>query len=58
MESNRAGNRLMRPLHKSRQAGITLIGFLILAAVFGALGLAVLKIMPLYLEKMRIGDGT
>ena len=36
------------------QAGITVIGFLILAAIFGFIGLAVLKIFPLYLEKMRI----
>jgi len=55
MESNRTGNQLMKPPLKSRQAGITLIGFLIMAAVCGMLGLAVLKIMPLYLEKMRVG---
>jgi hypothetical protein len=40
---------------KRRQAGITLIGFLLLAAVFGTVGLAVLKIVPLYMEKMRVG---
>ncbi len=37
-----------------RQAGITAIGFLFLAAVFGIVGLAVVKVLPLYLEKMRI----
>jgi len=55
MESNRTRNQLMRPPLKSRQTGITLIGFLLMAAVVGMLGLAVLKIMPLYLEKMRVG---
>jgi hypothetical protein len=38
----------------ANQAGITAIGFLFLAAVFGFLGLAGLKIVPLYLTKMRI----
>lgn len=38
----------------SRQSGVTAIGFLILAAVFGALGLAAIKVVPLYLEKMRL----
>jgi len=51
MESNRAGHRLSG---RRRQAGITLIGMLFLAAVFGAIGLAVLKIVPLYLVKMRV----
>jgi hypothetical protein len=45
----------MRPMHKRKQSGITLIGFLLLAAVFGVVGLAGLKIIPLYLEKMSIG---
>ena len=38
-----------------RQAGITAIGFLLLAAIFGGIGLAVMKIVPLYMEKIRIG---
>lgn len=54
MESNRQGYPVMRPVSRRRQSGITVIGFLILAAIFGAIGLAVLKIVPLYLEKMRI----
>jgi hypothetical protein len=55
MESHRDGNRLIARAGKRRQAGITLIGFLLLAAVFGTVGLAVLKIVPLYMEKMRVG---
>ena len=54
MESHRHGNRLIGRPRKRRQAGITLIGFLLLAAVFGTVGLAVLKIVPLYMEKMRV----
>jgi hypothetical protein len=54
MESNRTARGLNRA-SLGRQAGITAIGFLILAAVFGTLGLAVLKIFPLYMEKMRVG---
>ena len=55
MESYRAGHRLNRRALRHRQAGITAIGFLILATVFGAIGLAVIKIFPLYMEKMRVG---
>lgn len=54
MESHRTGDRLIgRSRHG--QTGITLIGFLLVAALVGFLGLAVIKIVPLYLEKMRIG---
>lgn len=53
MESNRAGHRL-RAAPPRREAGITLIGLAFLVAVFGAIGLAVLKIVPLYLERMKI----
>ena len=54
MESNRARHRMTRPLER-RQRGMTVIGFLLLAAVFGIVGLAALKIFPLYLEKLRVG---
>lgn len=54
MESHRTGNRLIRPSRR-RQGGITLIGFLLVAAFVGFIGLAVIKIVPLYMEKMRIG---
>lgn len=55
MESNRAGYRLSRCDRPGRQRGITAIGFLILAAVFGTVGLAAIKVFPLYMEKMRVG---
>jgi len=37
-----------------RQSGITVIGFLLLAVVFGIVGLATLKLVPLYLEQYKI----
>jgi hypothetical protein len=40
---------------RSKQAGVTLIGFLLLAAVFGTVIFAGMKVFPLYLERMRIG---
>lgn len=53
MEPNRTKYRVkQRALH--RQTGVTAIGFLVLASVFGILGLAGLKIVPLYMQKMRI----
>jgi hypothetical protein len=55
MGSNREGNRLMRTRRAFGQSGMTLIGFLLLAVFVGILGLAVIKIVPLYLEKMRVG---
>ena len=36
------------------QAGMTALGFLILAALVGVVGLAVLKVTPMYLKKMRM----
>jgi hypothetical protein len=33
---------------------MTVIGFLLLAAVFGVIGLAVLRIVPLYMERMKV----
>lgn len=53
MESHRATSR-MSGIGHHRQTGITAIGFLILAAVFGTLGLALIKIFPLYLERARV----
>ena len=38
-----------------QQAGITALGFLILATIFGLVGYAGIKLAPLYLQKMRIG---
>jgi Domain of unknown function (DUF4845) len=39
---------------KERQRGITAIGLLIMVCVFGVIGMAVLKITPLYLQHMRL----
>jgi hypothetical protein len=54
MEPNRAEYRVTPTQSRRRQRGITALGFIILAAIFGAIGLAGLKITPLYLQKMRI----
>jgi hypothetical protein len=53
MESYRRQNRLNCPAHRS-QAGITVLGFLLLATVFGSVGLAALKVTPLYLQSLRV----
>jgi hypothetical protein len=37
-----------------RQAGLTAIGFLFFAAVFGVIGLGGMRLLPLYLENMRL----
>lgn len=55
MEPNRSGNQLMRTPRMTRQRGMTLIGFLIAACFLGIVGLAILKIVPLYMQKMRVG---
>jgi hypothetical protein len=39
---------------RSRQTGITFIGFVMLAALVGILGFAGLKLTPAYLENMKI----
>jgi hypothetical protein len=36
------------------QAGMTALGFLILATLFGVVGLAALKVTPMYLKNMRM----
>ena len=53
MESHRRPYRLSNPSLR-RQAGITALGFLMLASVFGVVGLAVIKIAPLYVDNMRV----
>lgn len=40
------------PRHE--QAGVTVISFLLLAVLFGILGFAVIKLVPLYIENMTI----
>jgi hypothetical protein len=39
---------------RHRQTGITALGFLFLAVLVGAVGLAVLKITPIYIKNMRM----
>jgi hypothetical protein len=39
---------------RQREAGITVIGFLLLAVIFGLIGFAIIKIVPLYMERMRV----
>jgi hypothetical protein len=53
MESNRKENRVSRVPHH-RQRGITVLGFLILAVLFGAVGLAAIKVTPMYIKNMRL----
>ena len=51
MEPNRTRNRVAT---RHRQAGITAIGFVVLALLFGVIGLAALKVVPLYLQKLTV----
>ena len=53
MESYRQGHRVTM-VCRHRQAGITVIGFLILASLFGIVGLAAMKLVPMYLQNMRL----
>lgn len=53
MESYRRGYRMIGSTRRA-QGGITVIGFLILATLVGVVGLAVLKVTPMYLKKMRM----
>jgi hypothetical protein len=39
---------------QSRQAGVTALGFLLLATVFGLVGFGGIKLAPLYMQKMTI----
>ena len=54
MESYRQGHRLTSPHARARQAGITVIGFLILACLVGVVGLAAIKVTPMYINNMRL----
>ena len=53
MESHRHGHRMTGSTRHS-QAGITALGLLILALLVGVVGLAVLKVTPMYLKNMRM----
>ena len=54
MEPHRNKYSVIRSLPR-RQAGITALGFLMLASVFGLVAFGGIKIAPLYMQKMRIG---
>jgi hypothetical protein len=41
---------------RHRQRGITALGFLILALLVGVVGLAVIKVTPMYLKSMRMNQ--
>ena len=53
MESHRKGHRMNR-VARHRQRGITVFGFLILAVAFGVIGLAAIKVTPMYIKNMRL----
>jgi len=54
MESHRQGRRLVTA-PRSRQRGITFIGLLILAVLVGVVGLAGIKLVPMYIMDMKLG---
>jgi hypothetical protein len=53
MESHRKEHR-MNAVARHRQRGITVFGFLILAVAFGVIGLAAIKVTPMYIKNMRL----
>lgn len=53
MESHRHGSRMTSATRHS-QAGITALGFLILALLVGVVGFAVIKVTPIYIKNMRM----
>jgi hypothetical protein len=53
MESHRHGSRMTSATRHS-QAGITALGFLILALLVGVVGFAVMKVTPMYIKNMRM----
>ena len=53
MESHRERHRMTGATRHS-QAGITALGFLILAMLVGVVGFAVMKVTPMYIKNMRM----
>jgi uncharacterized protein DUF4845 len=53
MESHRQRHRMTSATRHS-QAGITALGFLILAMLVGVVGFAVIKVTPMYIKNMRM----
>ncbi len=54
MEPNRKGYRLKPVAGPRRQAGITAIGFLFVAGVFGFVGLAAIRLVPMYMQELTL----
>jgi len=54
MESHRQRRRLVTP--RSRQRGITFLGLVILAMLVGIVGLAGIKLVPMYIMDMKLGQ--
>jgi len=52
MEAHRYGHRMTGT--RRSQAGVTALGFLVLATLFGVVGLGALKITPMYIKNMRM----
>jgi len=52
MESNRRRYRMTST--RRSQAGITALGFLCIATLVGVVGLAVVKVAPMYIKHMRM----
>ena len=52
MEPHREGYRVRR--RPGRQAGITLIGFLLLAGLCGIVGFAGIRLVPMYIKNMTL----
>jgi Domain of unknown function (DUF4845) len=53
MESYRRGHRMTVSTRQS-QGGMTVLGFLIIAVLVGIVGLAGLKLTPMYIKNMRM----
>ena len=53
MEPHRHGHRMSRSTRHA-QAGITALGLLILGSLVGVVGLAVMKVTPMYIKNMRM----
>ena len=53
MEAHRHWHRMTGSTRQS-QAGVTALGLLVLALLVGVVGLAVLKVTPMYLKNMRM----
>ena len=53
MESHRQGRGLI-PVARDRQRGITFLGLMILALLVGVVGLAAIKVTPMYIMNMKL----